>query len=740
MLMDDLIKIFKRNDVDFDIFKNIDSDDCKDKYNNLIYFFSVYIMNLKSKKLDRREMKAYDDILNYNKDALLMYLNLCLDILDNQVVDNSALEKEDFSGITDLNGNFDLTTLDGKKIVLKQIRNAFAHKSGKIFFFEDSGVKKVRIDNKKWFSIQCNISDINRIFKNIVLVNNENNLQKLLLETINCVEKGNYQMISEDAAILVLLNLLMCYNKESIFDRFMLTQTSFIDASKFEIESTEYWSCSESRMRQLFFDVFNIHFHSNKDKELYEKEWKSIVDIDCNSIVHSINYTYNTSNMPYDIFSNRHIPIPIFMNILRNANCHGRIIMQGDYFIFYDQEKRKNSNPNLYMKINKNDLLNFIFSDYFTESLFTTIDDHQNEYSMGLYLLEQAESANNLASYIDTYICRLPNLTEFEVIRYMYDNNKFSSYLIEYPGQTEHFLNYKLKDGTKLITLLASFEERSENEFNYLNINGKKNNLLKNKWMKIGLNFYYEYITDFIEVLKGRKKYKSYYEFFNLYYAFLRNLKTINSNIKFTKIDELSEEEKQIIQSGSEELRDEFIDNDVLLGKSNYRSQLLLEVGMQQSQESELDKIIFVCSLNKKNVKQDDTEPKEKRHTIKNIEKHSTLSHVYVDSSKANLKISSEDKIRILKIFAVNLGIRLFNAAWMSVNAKEGLIPPELGIAIYSTSVLICNFAIFKTWSNLVNKLKEIRKYEEIINDYSEQVEGEYGDENRINGSNNIRR
>ena len=328
----------------------------------------------------------------------------------------------------------------------------------------------------------------------------------------------------------------------------MLTQSSFIDASNFSINSTSNWNYSESKLRRRFFDKFNILFHSSNDQNSYNNEWKSIVDISNSTNTADATYIYDITKMPFDNYTKRHIPIPIFMNFLRNANSHGRIKIEGDSFIFYDQENSANSQPYFYMKINKENLLKFIFNDYFVESITTTIDAHQNKYSFNLYLLEQAESVNNFSNYIDIYRNRISHLSEIEVIKYMYENNKFSSYLMEYPEQINSFLEYRLKDGKKLITLLCQLSNTSENIFNNININSKKNNRLKISFDKIGLELYSQFLNDTIESIKNNDVLKNKdYDFFKLYYLFAKNLKNINPNIGYNSISQLDVETKKKI-------------------------------------------------------------------------------------------------------------------------------------------------------------------------------------------------
>ena len=742
-MLNKIMELLKRNQIDFDMYNNSNNDDCKSKYNNLIYFIAVFINELKKDNYSRKEKIYYLDILRYNKEAILMYLNLATDILSNQVIDETILLNENMDYIKDLKENLDLNTLAGKKLVLNQIRNAFAHKSGKINFYIDDNIKKVRIDNKGWFSIETNLSDLNNLLSKIIVKDSQNDVQTIMLDAINNIQNNNYQKISDNAVIIMLLNLLMCYNKESLFDKFMLTQSSFIDCSDFTINSTNNWNCTEANLRQRFFDKFNILFHSDDDKNSYNNEWKSVVDIDNSAGTSNSTYIYDITKMPFDNDTNRHIPIPIFMNFLRNANSHGRIKIVGDDFIFYDQENSVNSQPYFYMKISKEKLLKFIFNDYFVESITTTIDEHQNKYSSNLYLLEQAESVNNFSNYIDIYRNRMSHLSEFEVIKYMYENNKFSSYLMEYPEQINSFLEYRLKDGKKLTTLLCELNNISNNIFNNININNKKNNKLKLSFSKIGLELYLEFLNDTIENIKNNINLKDKdYDFFKLYYLFIRNLKNVNSNICYNNISQLEIETKEKIETGAKELQYEFIENDVFLDDSESSKKIFIEIGMQKSSLKEIDKIVFAIALGKQKKVSKKEEKKENRYTIKSIEKHSSLAHVYEESASKNYELASEDKKRIAKVLALNLGVRLFNAGFMIWRNKNGITPMEAEIELltYPISIFICNLAIYKTWSDLRDKLKQIFNYKRRVEKYSDNYNGGIEYEDRIDGSHNIRR
>ena len=671
-----------------------------------------------------------------------MFLNLESDILSNQVIDENILLNENMDYIKILKGNLDLKTLDGKKLLLNQIRNAFAHKSGQINFYAEENTKKVRIDNKSWFSIEANLTNLNSLLNKIIVKDSKNNVQKMMIDTISNIQNNNFQNISDNAVIVMLLNLLMCYNKESLFDKFMLTQSSFIDASNFKINSTENWKFTESKLRQSFFDKFNILFNSNDDKNSYDNEWKSIVNIYDSTNAANYFYIYDEKKMPFDAFTKKHIPIPIFMNFLRNANSHGRIKIEDDNFVFYDQENSDSALPYIYMKINKNELLEFIFSDYFVESITTTIDDHQNKYSSNLYLLEQAQSVNNFSNYINIYKNRMPHLSETEIIKYMYKNNKFSSYLTEYPEQIDSFLEYKLNDGSKLTSKLCQFNDMPSDSFNNIKVNGKKNNKLKLLFYLSGFELYSiilsDYKTQITDSDRNIMKNKTY-KFFELYYLFIRNLKTINPNINYNNIDENT---KKKIESGIKELQYEFIDNDVFLENSETSKQILTEIGMQKSNFSEIDKLMVAITLGKENATRKDKEKQENRYTIKDIEKHSSLAHIYEESASNNYKLATEDKKNLAKVLVLNLGIKIINDGIIMWSNRKGITPmtAEIELLTYPTSVFICNLAIYKTLFNLNNKLRKRFNYKIRSEKYSDNYNRSDENENRIDGSHSIRK
>ena len=79
--------------------------------------------------------------------------------------------------------------------------------------------------------------------------------------------------------------------------------------------------------------------------------------------------------MPYDITSNKNIPIPYFLTKFRNALSHGHIIFGSDEVTFYDINEKTNPDLKYEMKIDNFQLKRFLYSDYFFESILTPINE-----------------------------------------------------------------------------------------------------------------------------------------------------------------------------------------------------------------------------------------------------------------------------------------------------------------------------------------------------------------------------
>ena len=739
MAFEKIRNLFNKDETVFDMFNNKDNDECKTKYNYLIYFMLEYFMNDEN-NLSIKEKQYYDRVLNYNKEAILLYLYVALDILGNQDIDEKILDSEDLSSINDLKGNLDVNSLKGKMIIVNQIRNAFAHKSGKVNFYIDNGVKKVRIDNKNWFSIDTKVEDLNSLFSNIIVKNDNNKIQKEIIDTIDKIKRSEYDNITDNSIIILMINLLMCYNKESVFDQYMLGQSSFIDASMFSVNSTENWNFINDRMQRNFFDKFNIDFYSDKDKSSYESEWKAIYDIESSFLRKDNNYIYDTSKMPIDSYTNKHIPIPIFLRYIRDANSHGRIEINGDNFTFYDNENGIGAKPYFYMSINKDDLINFIFSDYFVESLLTPIKVHKNLQQNNLYLLERAQSANEFSNYINVYKNRMPNLSEVEVIKYMYDNNKFSSYLMEYPEQVDTFLNYQLSDGRKLTDVLCDFSNSQKDKFNNININKKDIYKYKNHCLDIGYKLYAEWFLDSFEKSKDPNfETKKHYGFFVLLYLFQSNLKSIHPNNILSKDDGFDKIDSSVLNE-SEYLQKEIMENDIYFDDSQFSKRILIEVGMQQSRKNELDKIILACALNKAIKKKENAteEQKESEMNITNVNKRSNLARGMEKSSYENVLISNYDMKKRAKLVALNVGTHVINGA-IAVLATRNSADPALVantlMVTYPTSIFLINLALRKTWEDVLKDKKRINNNSSIFNKYSEKNLGGMESEIKDNGS-----
>ena len=446
-----------------DLFNNKDSDECKSKLNELLSYFIEYINKNPNRVYNPEETKVIEKLFENNKEAILFFTVLSLDTLGNQSIDEVKLNNEDLSFINGKKqgNNLNLTDPADKKLIINQVRNAFAHKSGKINFYKDGNNTRVKIQNKSWFEIDADLDKLINVIYNVTSEPN-NILQNQIANAINCIEINKYKLLSDDQIRLLSLSFLMCYNKESIFDEFMSSQSSFINASMFNVNSTSNWSTMEKDIKKSFFEKYNIMWDSKDSKKSYDNEWKSIYDLDNKTIKNDKSYIYSKNNMPFDIYTNKHIPVPLFMTNLRNACSHGRIAISMDTYKFYDKES-ENDPEYMLMEISKKDLSRFLDNDFFYESVRTSLTEHKGLHDKQLYLLERAASANDFNNFVSIYKNRFKEKTELEVINYMLDNNKISTYLMEYPNNIDCFLKYTLEDGTSLISYIAKYYHVANN-------------------------------------------------------------------------------------------------------------------------------------------------------------------------------------------------------------------------------------------------------------------------------------
>lgn len=102
-----------KNNKLLNVFDNIDSDDCKSKINILIVLLLKYVdlINYKPKMVNNKE---YKKTLIQNKEAVMLYLRLSLDVLCDHNINEKILDNENLDYICDLKGNLDLKSLKGK--------------------------------------------------------------------------------------------------------------------------------------------------------------------------------------------------------------------------------------------------------------------------------------------------------------------------------------------------------------------------------------------------------------------------------------------------------------------------------------------------------------------------------------------------------------------------------------------------------------------------------------------------
>ena len=601
MFIERLKGLIDNKSIALDMYSNVDYNDCKSKLNSLVYLLCHLITNNdRSIFSPNREI---ENIIHKNKDALLLYLSIFNSIISNQQYDEVELNNCDFPFIKDLKGNLDKNTLEGKRIILNQIRNAFAHKTGKVYIYIHNGFPRIRIDNKNWFSIDCDLNRLADVF-DLVVINNHSYISNLFGRLIEAIEFNDLDHLNKDISDVLLITLLMCYNKESLMDEYMLTQTTFIDASDFIIKHDGY-NDNYNDYRRNFFDKYNMFFRDYMSSDYYDYEWSSIMG-ESTIKDDKPSYIYDINNMAYDITSKKHIPTPLFLRNLRDACSHGQIEFKNNQIVFYNINPKCNPNLKYYMTISKEDFRKFITSNYFTESILTTMEEHATNKRGKLYNIEQVEASKSFANYMQIFKNKFPNLTTEELILYMYKNNKFSTYLLENPGNEEEFFSYKVSKKCYLwdyIKLLSSSLE-TDSIVDYSNSSTNHKQIIINYM----IDSYYllrDYVFEFLEdssIITDNKN-KSI-KFFTYYYLFLKNLNSTGINI-----NDIEESEIENVKSLR---RDWFVSNRIINLNMNSLFKTFFAVALQSKSISERNRIALVYKFNRSVFNRDFTESNEK--------------------------------------------------------------------------------------------------------------------------------
>lgn len=632
-----------------DMYDNTDYNDCKSKYNALIYILcSFYDHHFKSFRYTNEDIF---ETVKYNKEALTLYLYIIKSILNDQQIDPYLLNASDLSFINVLKGTMDITTFDGKRIVLNQIRNAFAHKNGKVFIYEEDGVKRVRIDNKNWFSIDCELDELNNLFKRVIPTSLNNQNQEMIDDIIYRFNYGDDVALNDKESLLLLTTLLMCYNKESVFDEYMSTQTAILDCSSFRITHNGL-KLDKNFVLRNFFDRYNLSFDVPSDKKKFDEEWGRIVK---DNLVDESKKTYVYSNacMAFDYSESKHIPNPIFLTYLRNACSHGFIEFTGCDVVFKDINFKDNPNIPFNMRIREEELLRFLHSDFFFESVLTSIENHIDTNEDEFYLVEKKEIQKSFFNFMTSYRNKYTNLTEEELIFYMYKNNKFSTYLLSNPHEIDNFKSYRLYDGTYLFEYLETISKDVFNEEVPERSHKDYNKIIK-EYIIQSYDTLYNYLEDLFlypnEVFNEDNKSNT---FFIDYYLYMQNLNTTKRNTNLFDKTDLDKVKK---------CRKAFLNTCVSLNFNTVAIlHLFLIVAIQKSKLTEIERIRLFYALDEFEYGFD---IKHDSYSIEDTFKSRCINYLFLGDPAKNFKPYAKDffdlkRSEFIKKIAFNLGFQI---------------------------------------------------------------------------------
>ncbi len=608
------------------------------------------------------ELMENNLLIEENKKDIILYLYFVLSTIINQDYVANINTIDEFNKIRFIRNDNNYTIGINNKKILKNIRNAFAHGSSQIKY--DKNTKELIIFNQtkfgdriSKFEIRITKEDLIQIFSKSTAnyLTSDNQLTNIIMNAISSIQKNEPISENQKVSQIALLSLMFCYNKESLLDKYLSSQQSFLNCSNFEIKTTENWEDSE--VQNQFFRKYELLYFEEKDKEKCRNDWQNYIEEEEND---KDRFIYNTENQSVDITTGKHIPTPILMMHLRNATSHGYVEYQGDKIIFYDRKKR-NQPPYIKISISNEKLNEFLKNDIFYESLFTQIETFENARDTSMYFFERAESANNFRNFINIYLMRFPNLSEKQVIWYLLKTNKLATFILEHPEQYDNFCTYKINSREKLIDYLVGIEDFTSNQLEHINEYIYDKGIIENFIIK---DHVIELMEDVIIKQKNRK-------FFELYFIFLYNKNRTKNMLLYEKIPE---NKKKLVDDGSKALEEKFfksgaiknlMDNDIIMQ----------EIAMTLYPKNFALNLFNALAIADRENRKNRNIPR--KFTVENVERYSTEESIIEQTLE-----KEKNRNKVSRIISMATGITLIITSILLIQTNQIYSLPAIGLFI----------------------------------------------------------
>ena len=419
--------------------------DYKDIINQIVYKTGMSLID--SKKVNVSSVK----------NEVLIYLYLSMLAINNDKYDakfnNLYNCSPELSNLIFLNNDTNYVVGLHNKKIIKSIRNAFVHGSGKITLDDNdliisNDTRPGNAAENRNTTIKVAINDLIPLLEKVSDSMEKTNNETILtcLEAINKIKSGDV-LESKKLGYTMLLTLMLSYNKESLYDKYMNFMDSSLDLSKLKVSNAKLLDDESQSNLKTYYEDNAMVFKSMEDDLTYYKDLLKLAEnayfIEKTESKNKVVWDPNI--MSIDEKTGVHIPNSIVMTHLRNAVSHGFMTFDDNGVFFNDYNKKMGRYFDTYVSFEQ--LNNVFISNYLKEGVKTLVETHENM-NDNMYRTQLALSKQSIANYIAYYKTKFPLKSEIEVINYMIDNNKFSAYLYENPECIREFWSYVLPDSS----------------------------------------------------------------------------------------------------------------------------------------------------------------------------------------------------------------------------------------------------------------------------------------------------